>query len=89
MTEFCIHEKHGGICEKTDTYCNLDACPYEDLKEYDPVRRGRWVHETIEDDDWGRTYHSWSCSECKFSVGRNPTGENFCPKCGAKMDLEE
>ena len=52
-----------------------------------PVRHGRWIHETIED-DWGGTYHSWSCSECKFSVGRNPTDENFCPKCGAKMDLE-
>ena len=60
--------------------------PAADVAE---VRHGRWVHETIEDDDWGGTYHSWSCSECKFSVGRNPTGENFCPNCGAKMDLEE
>lgn len=40
MAEFCIHEKHGGMCEKTDTYCNLGACPYEDLKEYAPVKRG-------------------------------------------------
>ena len=53
-----------------------------------PVRHGRWIHETIEDNDWGGTYHSWSCSECKFSVGRNPTDENFCSKCGAKMDLK-
>ena len=54
--------------------------------EISRVRHGKWIHETIEDDDWGGTYHSWSCSECKFSVGRNPTDENFCPKCGAKMD---
>ena len=54
--------------------------------EISRVRHGRWIHETIEDDDWGGTYHSWSCSECKFPVGRNPTGENYCPNCGAKMD---
>ena len=60
-----------------------------DAIEISRVRHGKWIHETIEDDDWGGTYHSWSCSECKFSVGRNPTDENFCSKCGAKMDLEE
>ena len=32
MAEFCVHERHGGICEKTGTYCNLGACPYEDLQ---------------------------------------------------------
>ena len=32
MGEFCTHERHGGFCEKTDTYCNLGACPYEDMK---------------------------------------------------------
>ena len=37
MGEFCTHERHGGFCEKTDTYCNLGACPYEDMKEYAPV----------------------------------------------------
>ena len=25
MAEFCIHEKHGGICEKTYGFCNLGA----------------------------------------------------------------
>lgn len=37
MAEFCVHERHGGICEKTGTYCNLGACPYEDLQKFAPV----------------------------------------------------
>ena len=53
------------------------------------VRHGRWVHSEIEDDDWGRTFHEWTCSVCGYSVAHNPTGENYCPNCGAKMDLEE
>ena len=35
MNEFCVHERHGGICEKTGTYCNLGACPYEDLQKFE------------------------------------------------------
>ena len=78
MAEFCIHEKHGGICEKTDTYCNLGACPYEDLKEYDPVRYGKWGNYEPYSD-------GYRCSCCKL-VNRGCT--RYCPNCGAKMDLE-
>ncbi len=42
MAEFCTHERDGGFCKKIDTYCNLGACPYEDMKEYAPVVHGRW-----------------------------------------------
>lgn len=80
MTKFCAHEKHGGICEKTDSFCNLGACPYEDLKEYAPVRHERW--ETITD-PYGRI-EGWLC-EC----GRESKEKcNYCPYCGAKMDTE-
>lgn len=54
-----------------------------------PVRHGKWVHSEIEDDDWGRTFHEWTCSVCGYSVAHNPTGENYCPNCGALMDKEE
>lgn len=37
MAKFCVHERHGGICEKTGGYCNLGACPYEDLRECDYI----------------------------------------------------
>ena len=52
------------------------------------VRHGKWVHSEIEDDDWGRIFHEWTCSVCGYSVAHNPTGENYCPNCGAKMDGE-
>lgn len=62
----------------------LREFPVADVVE---VRHGKWVHSEIEDDDWGRTFHEWTCSVCGYSVGHNPTGENYCPNCGAKMDL--
>lgn len=52
-----------------------------------PVVHGRWIHTEIEDDDWGGAWHKWTCSNCDFSVGHNPNGTNYCPNCGAKMDL--
>lgn len=46
----------------------------------EPVRHGKW--EFREDDvTWW-----WMCSECG-SAEILPT--NYCPNCGAKMDLEE
>lgn len=50
------------------------------------VVHGRWIHTAIEDDNWGGTFHKWTCSNCDFSTGHNPHGTNYCPNCGAKMD---
>lgn len=63
----------------------IDRTPREDVA---PVVHGQWVHTSIEDDDWGGTYHKWSCSACGWSTGQNPLGNNYCPNCGAKMDKE-
>lgn len=84
MIKFCTHEKHGGVCALTEGYCNLGACQYEELKEFVPVRHGRWKYNT--------DFQIWNCSEC----GENPhkgTGvvvveENlpaYCPHCSARM----
>ena len=35
IVKFCIFEKHGGICEKYNSYCHLGACPYEDMREFE------------------------------------------------------
>lgn len=56
--------------------------------EAEPVRYGRWIHTITEDDDWGGTFHKWSCSVCNFHTGHNQALANYCPNCGAKMDLE-
>lgn len=54
-----------------------------------PVRHGRWVHTTIEDSDWGGTFHIYTCSACNWSMGDNPTGWGlFCPNCGARMECK-
>lgn len=81
MAEFCIHEKHGGICEKVGTYCNLGACPDEDLEEYAPVRHGRWIeHKHFNHDHYIDS--TYECSECNVE---EPLTSDYCPNCGAKM----
>lgn len=64
---------------------DLSDAPTVDAVE---VVHGKWIHTAIEDDDWGGTFHSWTCSNCDFSTGQNPNGTNYCPNCGARMDLE-
>ena len=89
MIKFCMHEMHGGICEKTGTYCNLGACPYEDLKEFTVVQHGQWkpvkynVHCSC-GKSYG-TYH-YECSACGHVAYAQPYGLKFCPNCGARMD---
>lgn len=91
MAEFCIHEKHGGICEKTYGFCNLGDCPYEDLKEYATVRHGRW-EEAIEPLGWNKVIVA-SCSVCgdswvldEFTIDEYAKWHQYCSSCGAKMD---
>lgn len=50
----------------------------------EPVVHGRWISD-------GDGYHwTYNCSICAWKDGY-PFNErhNFCPHCGAKMDLEE
>ena len=50
-----------------------------DMKTADvaPVRHGKWLHRKN-----GVAY----CSECEVDTVEDET--NYCPNCGAKMDLE-
>lgn len=51
----------------------------------EPVRHGRWRLEWEAEET-----RMLRCSECKmvFNVGNGRCG-NYCPNCGAKMDVEE
>jgi DNA-directed RNA polymerase subunit RPC12/RpoP len=74
-----------------------DACDYirsrlESLPAADvaPVRHGRWIDLREDDMDY-----EWKCSSCGETFGMahediSPydVGLNYCPNCGAKMDLE-
>lgn len=52
----------------------------------EPVRHGRWIELKTYDED-GYYVFEYKCSECKYI---EPFGvSNYCPNCGAKMDLEE
>lgn len=62
----------------------------ERIGKLEPVRHGRWIHDTTEDIDWGVIFNRYTCSACNWSMGDNPTGWGlFCPRCGAKMDFKE
>ena len=63
----------------------------ERIGKLEPVRHGRWetkVYTTgdVLDDCWIVEHREEVCSECgEWQIGIS----NFCPYCGAKMDLEE
>ena len=56
-----------------------------DMKTADvsPVRHGRWVAIKVPN-EWDRG----QCSECRSIFNSSVWGTNYCPNCGAKMDLE-
>lgn len=90
MTNFCVHEKHGGVCKKTGTYCNLGACVYEDLKEFEVVRYGKWIEWNGMDIPENHGRHK--CSICGEFAIKPKYGEEIltkrCNNCDAKMDGE-
>lgn len=54
------------------------------VADVEPLTHGRWISD-------GDGYHwTYNCSICAWKDGY-PFNErhNFCPHCGAKMDLEE
>lgn len=49
-----------------------------------PVKRGGWIWDSSP--EFGNPYGSYACSECKE---RQAFRENYCPNCGARMDLKD
>lgn len=62
----------------------------------EPVRHGKWIYNP-DANDWG--IGGYVCSECHTKNDNLPCGKvanpmmfvgtNYCPHCGAKMDLED
>lgn len=48
-------------------------------EEVAPVVHGKWIHLSGCD----------VCGVCNYKTGKHEVGRNFCPDCGAKLDLEE
>lgn len=51
--------------------------------DVEPVRSGRWVL-TTEDDGYGE-YQIYRCDKCGAITAQR---RNYCPDCGAKMEVE-
>ena len=65
-----------GFCDIENAARLINGIPAADVE---PVAHGR----KIGDGDIGVFYLCSLCGECL------PYGANYCPNCGAKMDLEE
>lgn len=70
------------------------VCEINNIKtvEAEPVRHGEWATDK-EDIEWGNSLKRKHCTNC----GKRPHFDkeerefiltNYCPHCGAKMDLE-
>ena len=71
----------GGFCTAVnDEICNAVRSAYDKgLTEGQEVKRGRW-----ELDEFG----GWHCSVC-HEIAIVSGGEDYCPNCGSRMDLDK
>ena len=66
--------------------CIVDEIEIFSAADVAPVRHGRWV---------GDSFCKWQCNKCHAPAPKYgyPVSEfirsNYCPNCGAKLDLEE
>lgn len=62
---------------------NLDGTITCTIIDFEPVRHGRWVNHISENGATDGTY----CGICDYEVDRDAR-YNYCPNCGAKMEME-
>lgn len=82
-THGCFPECNGNCmtCESNVVYKDvIDEIPTADVQE---VKHGKWILKHI------GAGHYWGCSICSSSLICLSEGMNYCPYCGAKMDLED
>lgn len=70
-----------GFCDFENAVRLVKSLPAADVE---PVRHGRW--EIRRKSDWPEWAIRIVCSSCGLITGQR---SEYCPKCGAKMDLEE
>lgn len=70
----------GGVSHAIIASRLLDEIPAADVA---PVLHGRWIEQ--EKYTFGTMY---DCSICANRILDNGHSWNYCPNCGAKMDLE-
>ena len=86
----CNNCLHFEVCEKKDKKINIgnrvrdlihDCICFKDKLEYVKQNHGYWIaHDLL--------FEPSKCSVCGRTM-YNTNGADYCPHCGAKMDLEE
>ena len=82
MPEHIDREKYcAEVCRCNKEKCDKSKCPVWNAPAADvaPVVHGKWIHLSGCD----------VCSVCNYKTGKHEVGRNFCPECGAKLDLED
>ena len=76
---------NGTLISLEDTRNTISNFPAADVA---PVVHGCWIEYTkvIIPEPYNKWEQAWKCSECGFDDGF--VAYNFCPNCGARMDLE-
>lgn len=72
------------ICEAQNRFLYKVAERMEELEE--PVRHGHWTEHPRADEEHGQLVSNYECSICK---NWSREDYNYCPDCGAKMEVEE
>lgn len=70
------------ICRCNKNYCSKTSCYLLRAKAEDvaPVVHGKWQYVETDDE------HFFLCSICN---NKEYWESNYCPECGAKMDIEQ
>ena len=86
--ENCGHDYEANKCNNCYTSNFINYLPTADVAE---VKHGKWI-EVQKENIWNDIVPVLECSACgKYTVGTRGimTNSNYCPNCGAKMDLED
>lgn len=74
-----LQDCYNGFSDTYDKACIIGVI--EEVPTVEPMKHGRWKHH-----QYGNTAGYYECDNC----GKiNSYKSNYCPKCGAQMDLGE
>lgn len=83
IAQYSANSESKGFMELVQDDCVVEALKKAEVVDAVPVVHGRWIMK----ETCGPHTGAWHCSVCD-KVPRSLCSENYCPNCGAKMDLK-
>ena len=84
----CNECLHGDVCERFTDNVAIICKRFKHDNDYAEVKHGEWEEvQQVGKNSRHIKYTTKKCSVCGYWNGRRKT--NYCPNCGAKMDLKE